>query len=293
MEDILNSLTKQYLLNEQEFLKYYENAISLLMHNTNPTEEKILIIVGGQSGAGKSRLIPLAKKELKNNAIVIDYDELRKLHPNYKEVNKKHFELAHRILHSDTEKVKDKIIETLIKENYNVIYEGALRNTEGFLKLSRDFKQNDYEIKIDILAVPELESLGSNYLRCAMQLLADEEARWVETKAHTESYEGVIRTIEAFQKENLCDDIRVFIRGKSTPKKIYSKNSNNFNTPIEAIIYGRENNRKKAVKDFIIKYKIVKMIFENKKPELLSKLTEWETLYNEEKEHFKRKIKKR
>lgn len=293
MEKLLKSLTEKYLLNEQEFSKYYENAMNSLIYNIKPTEEKILIIVGGQSGAGKSRLIPLAKKELQNNAVVIDYDELRKLHPNYKEVNKKYFELTHRILHADTEKVKDKILETLIEEKYNVIYEGALRNTEGFLKFSRNFKQNDYEIKMDILAVPELESLGSNYLRYAIQLLSEEEARWVETKAHAESYEGVIRTIEAFQKENLCTDIRVFIRGKAIPKKIYPNSQNNFNTPIEALIYGRENNRKKAVKDYLIKHNIVTTIFENIKPELLSKLNEWETLYDNEKEHFKTKIKKR
>ena len=35
------------------------------------------------------------------------------------------------------------ILDRLIEENYNVIYEGALRDTEGFIEFATKFKEKD------------------------------------------------------------------------------------------------------------------------------------------------------
>lgn len=281
-----NELIQKYTLNNEDFVKYYNDVLVFLKTGKLPKKENTIIIVGGQSGAGKSRLIPVARKHLKNNVVIIDFDELRSLHPYYNEVNEKYFELAHRILHADVEKVKNKILENLRQEKYDVIYEGALRNTEGFLDFARDFKKSGYNIKMYILAVPELESLGSNYLRYAMQLLLDENPRWVEKQAHDESYNGVIKTVSAFENEGLSDNIEVFIRGKNKPIKIYPKGKLEFKNVIEAILYGRESNRKKAIKDFSVKFETVTTILKSKNPQIISKLDKWVELYNKEKENI-------
>ena len=60
-----------------------------------------------------------------------------------------------------------------------------------------------------------------------------------------------------------------------------------FRSPEAAIIYGRENGRRKAVQDFPSKYSIVEQILREKRPEALPALEDWKRLYEAELEYFK------
>lgn len=286
MEKEIKRLSEIYRLSDAQFAAYYKKSIGFLKLGKNPSSRKTLSIVGGQSGAGKSRLIPIANQELNGNAVVVDFDELRAWHPHYKEVSDSYPEITHRILHPDTEKVKNAVLETLRKEGYNVIYEGALRNTQGFLDFAKDFKEDDYHITMNIMSVPKLESYGSTFLRYATDLLADLNPRWVEKEAHDGSYDGVVRTVKAFIDQSLSKDIKVYIRGEDAPQKIYSSQERQFENAISAITYGREIGRKKAVEDFPTKFKTVKGILEDKDPNRLEKIEDWNALYTEELEYF-------
>ena len=287
MEENIEKLINIYGLNEENFEKYLKRALFILKSGKRPSNDKTIIIVGGQSGAGKSRLIPLAKQELENNAVVVDFDELRSLHPHYKEVSELYPEITHRILHPDTEKVKNAILENLISEGYNVIYEGALRNTQGFIEFAKDFEAAGYNRRMNIMAVSKLESYGSTFVRYATDLLSNINPRWVEKEAHDGSYEGVTKTVKAFIEQGLSKDISVFIRGgEDGPKKIYSTKERQFQDAITAIEYGREVGRKKAVEDFPTKYRMVEGILKDKKPELLPRLNDWMLLYKEEAKYF-------
>lgn len=286
MEKEIKRLSEIYSLSEPQFDAYYKRAIGILKIGKTPNNQKILSIVGGQSGSGKSRLIPLVNHELNGDAAIVDFDELRTLHPYYKEVSDSYPELTHRILHPDTEKVKNAVMETLRKEGYNVIYEGTLRNTQGFLDFAKDFKEEGYHITMNIMSVPKLESYGSTFVRYATALLAELNPRWVEKEAHDGSYEGVIRTVKSFIDESLSHDIKVYTRGEAFPQKIYSSEERQFENAISAITYGREIGRKKAIEDFPTKFKTVKGILEDKDPNRLDRISDWSALYEEELEYF-------
>lgn len=289
MEDKIKQLSKIYSLSEEKFQEYYKQALLVLKMGNRPSKNKTITIIGGQSGAGKTRLIPLAKQALDNNAVIVDFDELRALHPHYREVCNSYPEITHRILHPDTEKVKNAVLENLRNEEYNVIYEGALRNTKGFLDFAREFKEKGYDIRMSIIAVPKLESYGSTFVRYATEILSDINARWVEKDAHDGSYDGVVRTVKAFIDEGLSEKIEVFIRGEELPQRIYSPQERQFKDPIAAIMYGRDIRRKKAIEDFPTKFKTVKAILEDRKPELIPNLKDWENLYDAEMEYFNNK----
>ena len=68
------------------------------------------------------------------------------------------------------------------------------------------------------------------------------------------------------------------------PIKIFSSQERQFASPAEAIIYGRETGRKKAVDDFKAKYDFVIQILSERQPELLEKISDWKDLYEEERE---------
>ena len=286
-ENSLENLISKYSINDDNTFNEYESKAKMVLTATaKPSEEKTLIIVGGQSGSGKDRLIPIARESLGYNAVVVDFDELRSLHPSYKEVSKLYPELTHKILHHDTNEVKDRLLKYLTEKGYNVIYEGALRNTQGFIDLAQDFKRNGYKINMSIMAVSKLSSLNSIYLRYAQTLLNRNIPRWVEKSAHDESYIGVLKTVKTFQNENLADEMRVFVRNDEKPEEIYTTVGHKLNGTILAIEMGRKYDRKIAVNDFPIRYKIVKAILESEQPEMVKKLDEWKKLYSSELEYF-------
>ncbi len=284
----LDNLINTYKLTDEMFEEYKNIAYIAVTAGKNPSNDKKLIIIGGQPGAGKSRIMPIAKTELNDNAIIVDFDELRSMHPYYKDVSKNYPEITHRILHSDTNKVKDKIIDELIDKNYNVIYEGALRATKGFIDLAKRFKDKDYKIKMDIMATPKLESYGSTFVRYATALITDTTARWVEKSYHDASYVGVTNTVSEFYKQKMIDEISIFVRDIDSPKEIFNKKgADGEQEVINKLNYAREIGRKDAVNNYNLKLQIVKEILEKKDPERLSNLKDWEDLYKEEVEYFK------
>ncbi len=282
MEFDLKKIREQFLLTDDEFEKYYEDVKESLISHSNLSKDKKMIIVGGQSGAGKTRLLPIANRDLNNNGVIVDFDILRSHHPNFNHVSKIYLEKTHTILHPDVEKVKNRILDYLRENSYNVIYEGSLRNTQGFIDFSKDFIKSGYEIDLYIMAVPELESFGSTYKRYVDDLLTNNNPRWVEKIAHDESYKGTIRTVREFEKKRIYNKAKVFIRGEDEPKEIYSTEGRQFPTSIQAINYGRQSQREKALEDFWDKYVYVYKKFRKYKPELIDKLKDWEKMFKRE-----------
>lgn len=282
MEIDLNKIREQFLLTDDEFERYYEEVKKNLIKNNKPSKDRKMIIIGGQSGAGKTKLWPIANKDLGDNGVIVDFDELRSYHPNFKQVSKMYLEKTHTILHPDVEKVKNRILDYLRENNYNVIYEGSLRNTQGFIDFSKDFQKAGYEIDLYIMSVPELESFSSTYKRYVDDLLADNNPRWVEKIAHDESYKGTIRTVKEFERRKISSKTKVFIRGEDVPQEIYSTEGKQFPTSIQAINYGRELHREKSIDDFWDKYVYVYKNLRKHKPELIDKLKDWEEMFKKE-----------
>ncbi len=291
MQEELQKLIDMYTLSPEQFEDYKKNVIMTLTTGVYPAKEtkEVLMIVGGQPGAGKTRLSTAVMDELQKNAVKVDFDELRALHPFYQAVCSSYPEIVHRILRYDTDEVKKEVLKYLIDNGYNVIYEGALRVTQGFIDFTKDFREKGYNVKLNVMAVPELESYGSGFVRYAMALLTNKTPRWIEKSLHDESYQGVVNTVRAFEQQEIADDIRVFVRGDSeasNPQKIYSKDGNEYKDAVTAVEVGREKCRRKAVEDFTTKFNMVKGIFEQKCPELLEQLNIWKELYEKEQNYF-------
>lgn len=280
-EDEIKRLSQIYTMSDQLFESTKNELIFRLSANKYSSDSPTLIIVGGQSGAGKSRLSPLAKNNMDNNVIHIDIDEVRASHPYFSAVNKSYPEFIHRILVEDSIKLENAIVDYFLENKFNILYEGTLRNTDGYVKLASRFKEMDYNVLLYLMAVPELESLGSIYSRYAMDVVCNGKPRWVEKFAHDESYTGLIKTLQIFQDKNLFDSAKVFVRGEDSPKEIYSTENRQFNSPIQAIEYGRETGRKQAIQDYYVKHDMVVSVLKAY-PDLLSKLREWEDFHKSE-----------
>ena len=113
------------------------NKLSLL---TNDAEKKF-VIVGGQSGAGKSKLVADKYKELNKNAVIINIDELRRTHPNYSEIYEQYGQDVYKILHEYTANLIDGIMQLSKENGKNIIFEVALQNETTLLELYKNVKR--------------------------------------------------------------------------------------------------------------------------------------------------------
>lgn len=285
---MLEELSRIYSLSDESYEKYKMNAQAVVTGGKMPADPPTAIIVGGQIGAGKSRLIPVAKRDLQNNVVTVDFDELRILHPNHREVRAKYPESVYQILFNDTERLKGDLQENIIKKRLNVVYEGALRNPTGFCDLAKKFKDNNYNVDLYLMSVPQLESYISTILRYSLDLIDDANPRWIEKSVHDESYNGVITTTRELLNQDLLTNIKVFKRGKGLeePIEIYSSEKKQFEDPIQAIEHGRKTEKRGALKRFPEKYETICQILRNNNPELLEKLTDLKELYEKETKSF-------
>ncbi len=285
-KEAISILQDRYRLTEEEYSEYYKTVNMFFTTGKKREDRPKLIFVAGQAGAGKSRVIPIIKRELEYNVAISDYDIVRSLHPKYEEANKEVAENIHLALLPDADRANKDLRQYCMRNHLNLIYEGTMRGTNVFIEIAKEFQEAGYEIGLRLMAVPKLESYGSTFLRYATDILHNNRPRWISKEIHDESYEKFIITLRELEKQNLFKEAKVYKRGKKDngkPIQIYSTEGREYTGPIEAILYGREEYRKEAVKDYEIKHNFVCDILSERAPNLLAKLNEWEELYENEK----------
>ena len=288
----IRQLQEKYKLTEEEYQEYCKKVILFFTTGKKPERNPRLAFVAGQAGAGKSKLIPVVNERFKYNAVISDYDMVRALHPNFDKASKEVPEDVHMALLIDANRANEDLRHYCRDNGLNLIYEGTMRGTPVFIEIANEFKQAGYEIELALMSVPKLESYGSTLLRYATDLMQNDSGRWVSKSVHDESYDKFIVTLNELSKRGLFDRAKVYRRGKKSengkPYQIYSTEGKEFSNAIEAVLYGREAYRKDAVEGYKTMHELVYNIFEQKAPDLLPKIQEWEKLYEEEQEYINR-----
>lgn len=95
-----------------------------------PMKNPYGILLGGQPGAGKSFGTQKIQEKFKDNILVINGDEFRKLHPQYNELYKKHGKDASKYTGEFAGIMVHLMRERAIKERFNIVIEGTFRTTD-------------------------------------------------------------------------------------------------------------------------------------------------------------------
>lgn len=285
-KESIKQMQEEFKLTLEEYQEYYKSVNLFFTTGKKSSATPKLVFVAGQSGAGKSKLIPVVNEQLEYNAVISDYDMVRSLHPKFEEASKKYPENVHLALLPDADSANEDLRHYCRDNNLNLIYEGTMRGTPVFIKIAEEFKSAGYEIDLSLMSVPKLESYGSTLVRYATDLLQNNAPRWVPKEVHDQSYDNFIVTLGELRTRSLFDRAEVYRRGNQNqngrPIKIYSTEGKEFADPISAVQYGRKQYKLESVLEYPAKFDLVKGIFEEKSPELLDKLEEWKALYRSE-----------
>ncbi len=278
-QDELEVLQAKYKLTEEEYQQYYHSVNLFFTTGKKPEKKPRLVFVAGQSGAGKSKLTPVVNEQLNYNAVITDYDVVRSMHPNFEVADKQDRENIHLALLPDADRASQEIRDYCRDNKLSIIYEGTMRATSGFVKMAKEYKEAGYEIDLELMAVPKLESYTSTFLRYAMQLVSDTEPRWVPKSVHDASYDNFIITLKQFEEQGLFDHATVYKRGENRPNAFYTTEGQEFKSPSEAVIYGRRTFKRDFMRKFPMQYEMIHSVFSESAPTLMPYVEELNTLY--------------
>lgn len=225
-EELKEEVRRLYHLTDEQIKEITKNVISVMAKDLVPSENPLVIVVGGQSGSGKTALINYTTQlSTKREFIQIDNDFFRGFHPDVNTIKKNHPD--HYVTATDQLGlgITADVIKYFTDHRYNIILHQTLKNNRVVDDAMTKFKEAGYTVGVRAFAVPYFESKMSQIERCEGQIEKLGFCRHVAKVDHDAALEGLPRTVDYIEASGKYDFIQIFKRGEkiSQPELVYSK----------------------------------------------------------------------
>lgn len=253
-EEKLNLVKEHYKLEQEEHDKIGEQIQKIMLHDKFPVENPQAIIDIAPPASGKTGLNDYGKsKFLDNNVVIINSDEYKPFHPKIDEIAKYFPQYYTKVTDQESNTWTSDLFDKALKEKYNVIFEGTGKNTRILDTVQA--KMQDYKVIVRGMAVNDLNCLMSILERYDKQVEHKGWGRLVVMDHFYETYCKMPDTIDVIEKSGVVSSVEIYKRGDrpEKPVKIYDcvdKESGRFLTAKQAVIGGRKEDEKNAVKYF-------------------------------------------
>ena len=229
-------ILKKYKLTEEEHNEFYNTIKRIYVGGKTPQKNPISVIVGGQTGAGKSGILGYSSKMFEDdNVIIINSDEIKPFHPKSEEIAKLYPELYTKITDQESNTWTSRLFEELRREKYNIIFEGTMKNNRIADESITELKKLGYTVIVRGIAVCDLESRISILERYEGQVDTKGWGRLVVPAHHNQTYVGMPNTIDYIEQNKMYDVLEIYARGEnpSQPILVYSNHNKTSKQKIE------------------------------------------------------------
>lgn len=197
---------------DEVFQKQLQRILRGLKIGCKPAARPRAFLLGGQSGAGKTRLQKLIIEKRGHNVIVINGDEYRSAHPHFDQ-NQEEYGLdapAHTAKWAGA--MVEALIDTLSGEHYNLIIEGTLRTSAVPLKTAKLLRERGYRVDLALMAVRPEVSLVSCQIRYEQMRIAGTTPRAVDPKHHAKIAEDIVGNLAELEQSDLFETVSLYNR---------------------------------------------------------------------------------
>jgi predicted kinase len=168
---------------------------------------------GGLPGAGKSKIVE-SWKQSNSTILLIDVDELRKLHPNLEKIIEKHGSKTSGITHDDASKWGMQLRNYALEHKIPYILDSTLRNPKSAEVEIKKAQSEDFRTHVTMVAVNEYQSIHGAYDRYLEQYKRiGLEARYVNPLLIRDSSQSIIDSVAVIDKLNV-DEFKIVNRQK-------------------------------------------------------------------------------
>lgn len=169
-------------------------------------------LLGGQSGAGKTRLHRICSNQLGGNAIVINGDEYRRSHPHFAAIQKQFGDDAPAHTAQWSGAMTEALIQALSRQGFNLIIEGTLRTSSVPLKTAQLLRDRGYAVSLALMAVKPEISLISCQIRYEMMRIAGTTPRATDPAHHEKIVREIAGNLSELEESGLFDGVYIYNR---------------------------------------------------------------------------------
>lgn len=243
----------RYKLSDTEHQRIYEDIKRIWHTDPIPVEHPQAVIIGGQTGAGKTGMIGYSRNQfVDGNVVIINSDDLKPFHPQSSEIARLYPELYTKVTDQESNTWTSDLFEDTMQAGYNLIFEGTMKNTRILGSIQR-LKSLGYEVTVRGLSVCDLESMLSILERYNAQVATKGWGRLVVPEHHYQTYNGMPDTIQAIEDAKVADHLEILKRGPrpTEPAVIYSeKVKGHYPNAKAAVLEGRKEDTLRVLQDF-------------------------------------------
>ena len=197
----------------EDFDKALERTIDLLTFNKNISNTPHAVILGGQSGAGKTTIHRVKMMEYKEDYIVIDGDTYRAQHPHFRELQEKYGVDSVDYTKVFAGKMVEAVIDKLSSLKYNLIIEGTLRSAAVPINTATLLKSKGYTVDFCLIATkPELSYLTTQLRYLEMMIVDPLQARATPKDHHDGIVKSLVSNCNELEQSGLFERIQVYKR---------------------------------------------------------------------------------
>ncbi|WP_165246948.1 zeta toxin family protein [Adlercreutzia sp. ZJ141] len=189
-----------------------EIKAALLPAPVAPSAHPRAILLGGQSGSGKTMLHQIYRQEFVHNVIVINGDEYRAAHPRFRELQSSFGDASVNYTASWAGRMTEALVEHLSRLRYNLIIEGTLRTAEIPMRSAKLLRERGYEVSLALMAVKPEISLISCQLRYEEMRLAGTMPRATDPAHHNKTVDQLANNLRILERSGLFEEIYLYTR---------------------------------------------------------------------------------
>ena len=220
----------------EDFDKALERTIDFLTFNKNISSTPRAVILGGQSGAGKTTIHRVKMLESKGNYIIIDGDTYRAQH--FRELQEKYGVDSVDYTKMFAGKMVEAVIDKLSSLKYNLIIEGTLRSAAVPINTATLLKSKGYTVDFCLIATkPELSYLTTQLRYLEMMIVDPLQARATPKDHHDGIVKSLVANITELEQSGVFETIQVY---KRDLEQVYNSKlcTESVGTVVDQILFG-------------------------------------------------------
>ena len=222
----------------EDFDKALARTIDLLTFNKNISSTPHAVILGGQSGAGKTTIHRVKMMEYKGDYIIIDGDTYRAQHPHFRELQEKYGVDSVDYTKVFAGKMVEAVIDKLSSLKYNLIIEGTLRSAAVPINTATLLKSKGYTVDFCLIATkPELSYLTTQLRYLEMMIVDPLQARATPKDHHDGIVKSLVSNCNELEQSGLFESIQVY---KRDLEQVYNSKlcTESVGTVVDQILFG-------------------------------------------------------
>jgi predicted ABC-type ATPase len=191
--------------------KIFDEQIVTALNHVESQAKPRAIILAGQPGAGKGNVASAALREFKDQAVVVDPDQMRDFYPGVRDLKASNpYSWADKT-HEDASQWAKELRAEAIDQRKNLIIDTTLGKYESAAQLVSELREKGYEVEVRALATHRLESELGVEARFSATMGTLGHGRYVPAHIQEEVYAKLPGNLDQLRKVDGVP-IRIFDR---------------------------------------------------------------------------------